>query len=333
MEFDAFRLRHLVDCLDRETADAFVGDKMLTQVGITRAACQPSSKLNTRTEALFLDAVCKSLDDPLFAARAGLQLKDGTNLTSYIAKHSKSLRKAIENSARYYATYDPAFSYDVTASGNAASFAVTCVDPDYGHFHRYLEFIVFAAIARASALTSKKVPPLEIRFAHPVGFSSKPFETLVGCPVHFGAEQTEIILPLWVLDLEIPTFDPTLRSYLMEYGDRLLRDAPTHKPTLSQQIKSVLAAGLPANMASADEVAAHLGMSRRTFARRLEADGQSFRGLVDEMRCDLAKVYLADGFSLAEIAFSLDYSDQAAFTTAFKRWTGLTPGAWRNARA
>lgn len=332
MEFDAFRLRHLVDCLDIETGDTSAADKLLTRIGTPPGALQSPSSLSTQSEALFLDAACKYLDDPVFGARAGLQLKDGTNLTSYIAKHSKSLHKAIENSARYYATYDPAFSYAVSSSGNAASFGVTCVDPEYGHFHRYVEFILFAAIARASTLTGKAVPPLEMRFAHPVGFATKPFEALAGCPVLFGAERTEIILPLWVLDLEIPTFDPNLRNHLMEYGDKLLQDAPARKPTLSQQIKSVLAVGLPAKMANADEVAAHLGMSRRTFARRLKDDGQSFRGLVDEMRCDLAKVYLEDGFSLAEIAFSLNYSDQAAFTTAFKRWTGLTPGAWRNTR-
>jgi AraC-like DNA-binding protein len=33
--------------------------------------------------------------------------------------------------------------------------------------------------------------------------------------------------------------------------------------------------------------------------------------------------------SLAEIAFLLGFSDQSAFTRAFRRWTGDTPGAWR----
>lgn len=332
MEVDPFRIRHIVECLDSETADTAIADKLLAGIGSDRSALMPPAKMSTENEPVFLDAACRYLDDPFFAARSGLQMQDGTNLTSYIAKHSRSLQKAIENSARYYAIYDPAFSYSVIATGNAASFNLTCVDPEYGHFHRFVEFITFVAIARARRLTGKSIVPLEIRFAHPVGFTSKPFEALAACPVRFGAEQTEIILPLWVMDLEIPTFDPILRTHLMEYGEKLLKEAPARRKTLSQQIKTVLAASLPGRMANADDVATHLGMSRRTFARRLETDGLSFRGLVDEMRCDLAKAYLEDDFSLAEIAFSLDYSDQAAFTTAFKRWTGQTPGAWRTAQ-
>jgi AraC-like DNA-binding protein len=46
---------------------------------------------------------------------------------------------------------------------------------------------------------------------------------------------------------------------------------------------------------------------------------------VDEVRCDMAKVYLKDRFSISEISFYLDYSDQAAFSTAFKRWMGCSP--------
>ena len=128
-------------------------------------------------------------------------------------------------------------------------------------------------------------------------------DTDIRCRQAFGGEHTEVILPLWVLNLEMPTFDPNLRPYLMDYGDKLLRDTPARKQTLSQQIKTALAAGLPGKIASAKEAAAQSGMSRRTFARRLEADGQSFRGLVDEMRCDLAKVYLEDGSTSRRLLF------------------------------
>ncbi len=330
MENDPFRLRHIVECFDADTGDQAVANALLQGIGLDRAALQPPSKVRTGYEPLFLDLACEELRDPLFAARAGAALKDGTNLNSYIAKHSKTLRKAIDNSSRYYTTFDPAYRYAIAASGNAASFSLTCTDPDYFPRHRYLEFLAFAALARSRTLTGKNVAALELRFSHEIAGPAKPYEMLASCPVRFGAEQTEVLLPLWVLDLEIPTYDPSLRTHLMEYGDRLLRETPARKQTLSQQVKAILAQGLPARVAGADDVAAQLGMSRRTFARRLGEENVSFRGLVDDMRCDLARVYLTEGFSLAEIAFSLGYSDQAAFSTAFKRWTGKSPGSWRD---
>ena len=71
-------------------------------------------------------------------------------------------------------------------------------------------------------------------------------------------------------------------------------------------------------------------MAHRTFTRRLVDAGLSFSTIVDELRAKLAKTYLTQTETpIAEIAFLLDYSDQAAFTTAFKRWTGATPKAFR----
>ena len=44
---------------------------------------------------------------------------------------------------------------------------------------------------------------------------------------------------------------------------------------------------------------------------------------------DLARNGADRAVSLAEIAWLLGFSDQSAFTRAFKRWMGVTPGAWR----
>jgi AraC-like DNA-binding protein len=55
---------------------------------------------------------------------------------------------------------------------------------------------------------------------------------------------------------------------------------------------------------------------------------------MDDTRRRFALSYLKDRRnSLAEIAFLLGYSEAAAFTRAFKRWTGLTPVAYRRQAA
>jgi AraC-like DNA-binding protein len=79
-----------------------------------------------------------------------------------------------------------------------------------------------------------------------------------------------------------------------------------------------------------DRVARELGYSRQTLYRRLKAEGVTFERLLDDLRRRLALRYLRDqGLSVKESAYRLGFSDPAAFSRAFKRWTGTSPGAMR----
>jgi AraC-like DNA-binding protein len=73
-------------------------------------------------------------------------------------------------------------------------------------------------------------------------------------------------------------------------------------------------------------------LSPRTFQRRLAAEGTSFKDLLETVRRDLAKAWVRDGsLTLSEISYRLGYCDAAAFSRAFKRWTGEAPSAYRRA--
>ena len=141
----------------------------------------------------------------------------------------------------------------------------------------------------------------------------------------FGAENPEIVLPLSSLNIPIPTYDQALREHLTAYGNRLLKDLPDRKPRLRSRVEGLIVAALPGQMLSAEDAASALGMSKRSFSRRLSEDQVSYREIVDDMRYDLARTFIRDGMSLSEIAFMLGYADQAAFSAAFKRWSGQAP--------
>ena len=77
-------------------------------------------------------------------------------------------------------------------------------------------------------------------------------------------------------------------------------------------------------------VARSIGLSERTLQRRLGQCGFSFADLVEAIRFNRAEALLGDTrMSLVEVALSLGYSDQTAFSRAFKRWTSLPPGVYR----
>lgn len=77
------------------------------------------------------------------------------------------------------------------------------------------------------------------------------------------------------------------------------------------------------------EVARAFGMNRRTFARRLQEDGTTFRALLDALRFDAARVLLrGSAVSLEDVASQLGYADVTAFARAFRRWSGESPAVW-----
>jgi AraC-like DNA-binding protein len=62
--------------------------------------------------------------------------------------------------------------------------------------------------------------------------------------------------------------------------------------------------------------------------------GQTFDGLLDEVRCERALQAVADtAASLPEVAESLGFAEVSTFYRAFRRWTGLPPVRWRKHKA
>lgn len=327
---DATRLVHLVRSLEKECADKRVVSEVLAKSGLSGwDTTADSGTVDYDCEVLFVREACDALDDITFGAKAGLSYVNAQNINGYIGKYSHDLRAAIENTSKFHNLLGPAVTYSVRSTGNSACFEIEWKDRSYAKYHRHIEFMMFAGLSRMRALTNTNFFPLEVRFDHKVSTSLPAFQKLAGFPVVFGADAPEMILTLSSLELPIPTNDQRLREHLMEYGERLLKEQKDGDASLRSKVESVLMASLPGRILSADGVAGSLGLSPRTFARRLATEGLSYRDIVDQLRHDLAKTFMKDGMSLSEIAYSLGYADQAAFSTAFKRWTGVTPGRYK----
>jgi len=154
-------------------------------------------------------------------------------------------------------------------------------------------------------------------------------EQLLGCPVRAGASWAGLAVPRASWQLPLNRRDPTLRALLERQADGVALPAPAMDP-LERDVRRVLAPRLAKGEADIDVIARDLAMSSRTLQRRLSAAGLSFHELIDTVRRETAEKCIANSsLSIAEVAYLVGYSEPAAFHRAFKRWTGVTPQAYR----
>lgn len=150
-----------------------------------------------------------------------------------------------------------------------------------------------------------------------------------GVPVTFDAPHDGFLFSDADLDRTNRLGDPAIAQYLSAQLDaEMERRAPQSgfADVMLRRMSDRLSEGAP----RAGDIAREMGMSERTLRRRLADDGTSYQDMLAKARQQLAEGLLArSGHGLAEIAFLTGFSEQSAFTRAFKGWTGDTPAAFR----
>jgi AraC-like DNA-binding protein len=98
-----------------------------------------------------------------------------------------------------------------------------------------------------------------------------------------------------------------------------------------QQVQSIILDNLPDGQVTDRLVASELHLSERSLQRRLKEHKTTFRYLLDGVREMVAKQYIENPVNrMSDIAFLIGFSEQSAFSRAFKKWTGKSPVEYRN---
>ncbi len=195
------------------------------------------------------------------------------------------------------------------------------------------ECAITALITLARALLNRPANPLLIQFINPApdAESLDEFHAFFGCPVTFGARDTRVVLPAAMIVEPLANPDDGLRDLLERQAETMLRSLP-EVDDLARRVSLQLARALPGGAPSQADIARALGMSTRTLHRGLASRGLRYREVLARTRHQLATQYLADPrLQLADVAQLCGYSEQSAFTRAYKAWSGITPREARSA--
>jgi AraC-like DNA-binding protein len=123
-----------------------------------------------------------------------------------------------------------------------------------------------------------------------------------------------------------------IEKLMRHYGDLRLAALPERRGEI-EQLRREIAHVLVKGEAGIERLARATGTSVRTLQRRLKDAGVNYSELQNDVRKTLALNLLEnETLALAEIAFSLGYSDVSAFNHAFRRRVGQSPGHYRRRR-
>jgi AraC-like DNA-binding protein len=177
----------------------------------------------------------------------------------------------------------------------------------------------------------EELNPVEVSFWHDEpGSAIDKFTEYYRCPIRFNEKHARMTFPTEVLDKPLPAsnyelalaLDRTLGNYVSKF----------EQEDIVARTKSIICEFLPSGNVTNEMVADALHMSSRSLQRKLADVDTNFRYLVEQVRQELAKSYLADRtYNLIEITYMLGFSSQSSFSRAFKRWTGITPQDFREA--
>lgn len=256
----------------------------------------------------------------------GAQVKPRhVGVLGYLVLASKTLAEALQAYQRYERLFYGANLAEVVVDGDQVELRWPPQEQLPPSLHDTVAIAALVSFMKQQVATPP--PPTLIAFTLPAPAPAEQarFESFFGCPVRFGSPLTRVRIPLSYLAMPMLHSDPGLRQLLDQQAQALVAAMPD-ADAFDRSLQQVLLRLLPEGGAAVARVAEALHVSVRTLQRRLDARGVTWQQVLDRSREELARQYLADrALTLSDIALLLGFSEQSAFTRAFRRWTGETP--------
>lgn len=172
------------------------------------------------------------------------------------------------------------------------------------------------------------VTPSELRLPGDVPVLNGTSQAVFGISATSGADLGRVRVTSADLSRPLASADPYVEAYLRADLSRALERL---QMAISWRVDELIRGHLTGGLGMR-EAAKTLGLSERTLRRRLDAEGTSFRERLDQVRRSRALELLAHE-EVGPVARSLGFVDSRSFQRAFRRWTGVTPGAYKRGTA
>lgn len=304
-------------------------EALLTTAGVTGEQLQSSESLIPfdRVAMIFLQALQITKDPALGLVIGSVVQPRSYQVLGYAILSCDTLGEAIDRLIRYEKLVGKLGETSLVELPDR--YRLTWVAPITGPWSRFLKEAAISGWITLARQLVVDIPSFEVFFEHACDTEVSRYETLLGAPVHFNADFSGVELSLPALQVRMSGADAGLREIMDKQAAALLETFDS-RVNLVSEVRSVLARILPDGEPALERVAQQLSLSDRTLQSRLREAGMTFTAVIEDVRRSLAKLYLQQtNVTLMDIAFLLGFSEQSAFSRAFRRWEGESPQSWR----
>ena len=246
--------------------------------------------------------------------------------------HCHDLECVLRRSGHFYSLFDDAITVELVRDGSSARIEIASEQPldDPHHFLQESLLVIWHRLS--SWLIGQGIPLEEAYFNYAEPAHSGEYRGLFHCPLSFNQSVTGLRFPSQYLTRPVIRDELEMAHFLKTSPADLLA-RPDERNSYTAQIRAIIGRDFTDQIPDFDRIAEQLNMSPQTLRRRLKAENTSFQEIKDNLRRDIAIFHLSRGNQpINDIAYLAGFTETSTFHRAFKKWTGVTPGAYRDTR-
>lgn len=305
------------------------GTAMLRAQGLSlRMLAQPEAPIRIVSVRRLLEASAQAAGVDDF----GLRLAEGRRLSnlgpiSIVLRAEPTARAALDTLSRYLRLLNASLITRIEDHGDRVVIREDLLAEDGETVRQSVELAVGVMTRILRELLGPAWRPRHVCFAHRPPRELAAHQRLFGPDVAFNAPFNGVVCAAADLSAPLPEVDTGLAPFARAYLDQALSRQGSRSVDRARELVAAL---LPGGRCTAEQVAQHLGMDRRTLHRHLAADGTTFSGLLAAVRREFATRQVRESDRpLAELAELLGFSGASAFAFWFRREFGCTVSQWR----
>jgi AraC-like DNA-binding protein len=291
----------------------------------------PQARVEASAFSRLWIALSDQMDDEFFGIDSHPMRRGSFQLMCHAVIGCRSLEQALQRMLAFLRCILDDVYGTLEMEGNDARIIIH----DYGTERRLYAYGTWLVLVHGLLcwLANRRIPLQEVRFRPPRPEDDSDYRLRFHSEIEYGAAVTLVRFDRSFLSLKIAQNNNHLSAFLREAPANLLVKYRNDE-SVSALIRHRLRGQSPDEWPELDDVAKDLRVSSSTLQRRLQAEGASYQRLKDDLRRDMAINLLSQAeLSVSDVAALTGFQETSAFHRAFKKWTGVSPGAYRNTPA
>lgn len=277
------------------------------------------------------EAAYEVMGNPAFGLLLGESIQyHSLDLVGQLIATSQNVQEALNELFLFKDLIAPFTTFHLETKGQDAvlvySVDSTMVQKNLAVHH---DVVASTVVSIANAIIADGVKLKRVSFTHKQPEYLDDYYRVFGERVEFSCERNEVVFDRAQLQEPLLTSYPDYHEGVKLLAREKLKSIESRE-SLTAKVTYYVTRNMGVASTLLEDVAAHFNMTPRTMQRKLKLEGSSFVVVRDACRHARALRDLADPATDVDVlAELLGFSDTSNFYHAFKRWQGISPGAYR----